>query len=327
MAKHGPIVRTGPDTLYLDGEVGWPQVFGHQSGKPEYQKPPGWFGADIDKSILMAPHETHRRQRRHLAHAFSEAALVEQQAYVLKYVNIIMDKFSQRAKDGKEVNVVDWFNFLTFDIIGELAFGDDSFGSLVRDGYHPWVRDIVDSFYDSSLLHLSYLQPLLTPVVLYRAGPGFFKRVASTQETARIKAQARIDEGEVPGRRDFMTYVTRKNRVGELGLTPEEQLTVAPVLVGAATETTASVLSGLLFFLGNNLVAAGHLQHEIRTAFASEQDVDMKTTGRLPYLVACIEEALRLYPSTVETIPRVSPGAELQGQFVPKGVSHPPSPG
>lgn len=324
MAKYGPIVRTGPNTLYVDGEVGWPQIFGHQSGKPEYQKTPGWFGADIDKSILMAPHDTHRRQRRHLSHAFSDAALLEQQAYILKYVNVIMDKFSQRAKEGKEVNIVDWFNFLTFDIIGELAFGDDSFGSLVRDGYHPWVRDIVDSFYDSSLLHLLYLQPILTPLIVFMAGSNFFKRIASTQETSKIKAQARLDEGEVPGRRDFMTYVTRKNRAGEFGMTPEEQLTVSPVLIGAATDTTAAALCGLFFLLGRNPVATGHLQHEIRTAFTSEEEVDMKTTARLPYLVACIEEAMRLYPPTVETIPRVSPGAELQGKFVPKGVS--PSP-
>ena len=47
----------------------------------------------------------------------------------------------------------------------------------------------------------------------------------------------------------------------------------------------------------------------------------MKNVAQLPYLMACIEETLRLYPPAVEVAPRVSPGAEVEGKYVPKGVS------
>lgn len=78
----------------------------------------------------------HRRQRRHVSQAFSEAALVEQQSYVLKYLDMIMDKFAEFSEQEKDVNFVDWINSMTFDVIGDLAFRE-SFGSISQDDYHP----------------------------------------------------------------------------------------------------------------------------------------------------------------------------------------------
>lgn len=34
-----------------------------------------------------------------------------------------------------------WYNYATFDIIGDLAFGSD-FGCLASSNYHPWVSII-----------------------------------------------------------------------------------------------------------------------------------------------------------------------------------------
>lgn len=64
------------------------------------------------------------------------------------------------------------------------------------------------------------------------------------------KAQACIDRGEVPSRtRDFMSYITRPGKKDQ-GMTKQEQIAIAPLLIMAGSETTATALSGFMFLLG-----------------------------------------------------------------------------
>lgn len=54
-----------------------------------------------------------------------------------RYVDKLITKMHERATAKSNVmNMVKWYNFTTFDLIGDMAFGE-SFGSLDSDGYHP----------------------------------------------------------------------------------------------------------------------------------------------------------------------------------------------
>jgi cytochrome P450 len=96
----------------------------------------------------------------------------------------------------------------------------------------------------------------------------------------------------------------------------------APLLVVAGSETTASALSGLFFYLSQTPRVKRILVEEIRSAFDDESEITMVSTNKLEYLHATLEETLRVYPPAAGTPPRASPGAEIEGKFVPKGVSH-----
>lgn len=68
-------MRTGPNNIAVDGSIGWPEVYAHRKGKAEYTKVANYFGPGGEKTLIGATtQEDHRRQRRHLAHAFSESA-------------------------------------------------------------------------------------------------------------------------------------------------------------------------------------------------------------------------------------------------------------
>ena len=86
----------------------------------------------------MADNETHARQRRALSHGFSQQALWGQEEIVQSFITKLMNNIEGFAQQRKSFNIVDWFNFMTFDVIGDLAFGE-SFGCLDKGDFHFWI--------------------------------------------------------------------------------------------------------------------------------------------------------------------------------------------
>lgn len=66
------------------------------------------------------------------------------------------------------------------------------------------------------------------------------------------------------------------------------------------------------------------LKHEVRSSFRRAADITIASVGRLPYLLACLNEGLRRYPPAVANLPRdVHEGGEMiAGGFVPENVSN-----
>lgn len=89
----------------------------------------------------------------------------------------------------------------------------------------------------------------------------------------------------------------------------------------AGGETVSTFLAGTTFFLLKNQTALKKLTAEIRGAFGSFDEIEAQTAQQLSYLQAVISEGLRIYPPGSQGFPRVSPGFELHGKFIPPGVS------
>lgn len=103
------------------------------------------------------------------------------------------------------------------------------------------------------------------------------------------------------------------------GLTRGEMDANASLFMIAGTETTATLLSGLTYQLLKKPECMQKLAAEIRSAFASSDDMTMERLAALPYFAACIKEAFRLYPPVPLGLPRITPeaGSTICGQFVP----------
>lgn len=114
--KYGPIVRVAPNGLAVDGAIGFPQIYQHKAGKPEWPKRRGFFHAHDEDGLIGGTLEVHRRLRRQLAHAFSEASMYEQEPVVKQYIDSLCDRIGEKAATGEVFDIVRWFNFTTFDV-------------------------------------------------------------------------------------------------------------------------------------------------------------------------------------------------------------------
>ncbi|KAK9425476.1 putative Isotrichodermin C-15 hydroxylase [Seiridium unicorne] len=316
--RYGPIVRISPDRLSIDGSIGWPDVFAPRGNAPEFEKTIEFYQVSERVGLFPTYKEDHRRQRRLLSHAFSSSALQEQEGYVKYYVDLLIRQLRGNMEQGKVVDMTKWYNYTTFDIIGELAFADP-FNSLANSNYHPWVALIFSSIKAGGIKMFLDHYWFLKPFILLVFGKDDIRKFIESRELAKQKTEKRLAQGVDESRKDFMTYILRHNSDNK-GMTHDEILVNCLSLIVAGSETTATALSGLTFHLTKNPEVYQRLAGEIRAAFSSEESINMTSTSQLQYLQACLEEILRIYPPAAETPPRISPGETVGGQFVPKGT-------
>jgi len=100
-------------------------------GKHELQKEMGkWmkFYRPVDNipiDITNSGREEHARLRRALSHGFSDRCMREQQPLIKGYIDLLIRRLREHGRDGTvPVDMVAWYNFTTFDVIGDLAFGE-----------------------------------------------------------------------------------------------------------------------------------------------------------------------------------------------------------
>lgn len=101
----------------------------------------------------------------------------------------------------------------------------------------------------------------------------------------------------------------------------------ANLLIGAGSETTATALSAATYLLAMNPDVLARLITEVRESFSSESQIDFVSVQKLDYMLAVLDETLRLHPpSPNANLRRVCDGGDvICGQFVPHGVSSSPS--
>ena len=66
-----------------------------------------------------------------MIHAFSDSALQAQESLVTSYCDLLIQKLYAQMESEKPVDMTAWLNFTSFDIIGDLTFGE-SFGGLEK---------------------------------------------------------------------------------------------------------------------------------------------------------------------------------------------------
>ncbi|KAH7323227.1 cytochrome P450 [Stachybotrys elegans] len=319
---YGPMVRVAPNTVLLDGSIGWPQVFGHRpKGQAEYQKYPGFYFKDSETVLVGSPTHIHRRQRKQIGPAFSEASMERQEKSVTQFIHLFLQRLSEHSADNQAVDIVNWLHITTFDIIGDLCFGE-SFHGLEGDDYHPWVLFILNAFKAEGFRRFCRDYPIMFPVLSLFAGREMMKKAEDQLEFGRTKAKARMALGAEPadGRRDLLTYMMQTPKGENKPMEESVMILNSSSITVAGAETTAIALSGFFFYMGKDTERLRILAGEIRQAFKSEDEISIKSAAHLEYLQATIEETLRIYPPATLTPTRMSPGADVDGIHMPQGV-------
>jgi len=326
--KYGPLVRyTDKHVSFISADA-WHTIYGHKNQVDRhFPKDMEAYGRDgkQQSDIIDANNDDHRRMRRVLAHAFSEKALRGQEDIVQHYVNLFIKRMHEKAALATPIDMVLWYNFTTFDLIGDLAFGK-SFSMLENGVIHPWVKMIFESVAFLSYAELVRRYPILKPVAALLTPKKLVEASKTNTKLSYETALQRVRSGDQV-REDFMSYILRNNnsdddKVRARGLTEDEIAANAEILIVAGSETTATQLSGATYNLLMNRDKYDILVAEIRGAFASENEINIGSVNNLEYLNATFSESFRMYPPVPTGLPRVVPeqGETISGYYCPENT-------
>ena len=149
--------------------------------------------------------------RRLLNHAFSESALQEQEPLITSYLDLLIQKLREQIQGptkGK-VDIARWYNFTTFDIVGDLCFGEP-FNALKNEDYNFWIANIFKGVKLATYFLVLNAFPLMaTPLF---AILGLIPSIKALQEKhenySRDRTERRLNT--VTDRRDITRWVLFK---------------------------------------------------------------------------------------------------------------------
>ncbi|CAH0057175.1 unnamed protein product [Clonostachys solani] len=320
--KYGPVIRVAPDELSFSSAVAFKEIYGHQkAGRPELVKDKKYHKFVPEPILINADREYHGTLRKFLSHGFSESALRAQEAVLQEHISMLMLRLREHGHEGQvAVDVLRWYNSFTFDIIGYLTYGQ-SFGCLATSSIHPYVELMFHFIKLASTMQTMQRLPAIIkyPYAMWAVPKDVKANVAEMKALSNAKVNYRMENP--PPIPDFMAKLVEAHREGQM--TFNQLVGNSDVLLGAGSETTATALSGLTFLLMTHPHVLNKLTRELREEFFSAEEITAVGVNKCKYLLAVIEEGLRIYPPSPATHPRYTPpgGITIDDNFVPGNMA------
>lgn len=282
-------------------------------------------------NLIACSEADHARLRKNLAPGFSEKFAARQEPILQKYIDTLFVKLDAKitgsagdsATKCADVDLVEWINYLAFDVIGDLTWGS-SFGCLEGLRYHPWVQT-VSQFKAAIIVGSLKFYPLLYRLLMAITPADALKPVMEMWKVTDEKVAERVSTANTTTRPDFVGTM-----IASRAMAQEEIEVNSMLIVAAGSESITTVITGVINYLlrEGDQRTLRELVDLLRNTFSTEKDITATRLKSVPYLDGVLMEGMRLCPTIPDAMRRQVPrsGARVAGQFVPEGmiVSIPP---
>ncbi|KAL1859770.1 hypothetical protein VTK73DRAFT_7447 [Phialemonium thermophilum] len=360
----GPVIRVAPNQLIFNEPQAVPDIYGHVAARKIVKDVFYDSMAGAHRSLVTArDHEEHGRKRRYLSNVFALRTIVEMEPVIRNNIGHLlrkMDEFCEQACDSafettkggvetKSTRVLDmrnWFNYFTLDVIADMAFGismgfvetgsDQCYGET-KEGTKYAIPSFVPMLHKGIRYSLTLAQLVdvghnklaksVTSCSRWLRKVTGMAAAVDYENFCRNHLKKRLAAGAPDRRcRDFMDRVIRDREGVDRKLPFGELMADTSNMMNAGSETTAAALCSTLWFLVSNPSCFQKLRAEIDERIRPDDPESIVPYDRIRdarYLRACIDEAMRLRPPIGYALQRlvVDPsGATIAGRHVRQGT-------
>ncbi|KAL3433276.1 cytochrome P450-domain-containing protein [Aspergillus tetrazonus] len=343
--KYGKLVRIAPRHISIADDAAIQAVYGHGNGflKSDFY--------DAFVSIRRGLFNTrdraeHTRKRKTVSHTFSAKSIGQFEQYIHHNIENLVKQLTRisnlqrNPKNGyATVDALNWFNFVAFDIIGDLAFGAP-FGMLDKGQDIAEMRKSPDSppQYVQAVEVLNRrgevsatlgCYPALKPFAKYLPDRFFRDGLEAVENLAGI-AIACVNERLKP---EVMANNTRVdllarlmegkdangNKLGRAELTAE-----ALTQLIAGSDTTSNTSCAILYYCLRTPGVIDKLHKVLDEAIPKDVEVPTHAMVKeIPYLQWVIWETMRIHSTSAMGLPREipegNPPVEISGHIFKPG--------
>ncbi|KAG0141432.1 hypothetical protein CROQUDRAFT_51696 [Cronartium quercuum f. sp. fusiforme G11] len=338
--KYGRFVRIAPDELSIADADAIQPVLGHGTGTTKSE----FYDAfvSIHRGLFNTRDRAdHTRKRKLVANTFSQQNVLEFEPYIASSITAFLNQWDRLCKLGvKEsqgwhtFDCLPWLNFLAFDIIGDLAFGEP-FGMIERGEDYAEV----EPENGGKLLHLSAAKILnvrgefsmaqgCLPSWMRRVTPyldPWYARGAASVENlagiARNRVKKRL-EGGAQDRKDLLARLHEGKDANGNPMGRDELTAEALTQLIAGSDTTSNSSCAILWWIVKHPEVHRKLLDELNRRLGSSLGaVTFDECKDLEYLNACINEALRCHSTSSIGLPRImATDVNFKGHLLKKGT-------
>ncbi|KAH9155066.1 hypothetical protein AeRB84_002925 [Aphanomyces euteiches] len=283
----------------------------------------GLIGGD---GLLSTEGDQHTHQRKMLMPHFGFNKIKDFVNIFATHAAELCDVLKRKAdQPGVTVDLYSYFTALTLDVIGVSAFGYN-FNSL--SGTSPIVEATnllfqpPSTFYEAGKVLIPTFDHWPLPrLIEERKAKKMLYQTVDDVIAAKLKAPRDVNRPV-----DIVDLMLDENAHAEHKVTAEEARTHVMTFMLAGHETTSTTLSWVFTLFAQHPHIEAMAREEARAATANGGTIGWKMLGELKYITACIQEALRLYPTISRLASRVAdkdyylPTTEGKPVFVPKGT-------
>ncbi|KAG8156893.1 hypothetical protein KVR01_013306 [Diaporthe batatas] len=323
--KYGDVVRIAPNELVFFTPEAFRDIYSpaHRGletfRKTDFQN----RGANLGGIIWEEDPVKHHQVARKLYPAFSPRSIRILEPLMHKHMDYFIQRMKEIGTREQGLNLVDWTHWLAWDTSQDISWNEETL--CMQTEKDPVALDVLISFNAfATMIQVFKRFPLLSPIKYLFAPVKKLSSLAEMESNARKSVLRRIEKrGNVP-HLDLFEYVLSDD---EKPPTNDAELrhigSVALQVMFAGFGPMADWYYFTLFILLNAPESYKILTDEIRTGsgFVNYDDINVQSTANLHYLIACLEETLRMVSNNSTGLPRYSPGAVVDGHFIPPGVS------
>lgn len=343
--QYGPVMRIQPNHVSINDDDAIQAIYGHGNGflKADFYD----AFVSIRRGLFNTRNRAeHSRKRKVVSHTFSAKSIGQFEPYIHQNLELFVRRWdglaaeaaSSKPGSSAAVDCLNWFNYIAFDVIGDLAFGAP-FGMLEAGADVAELRSSPDKppVYAPAVEILNRrgevsgtlgCMPGLIPYAKWLPDPFFSRGVTAVKELAGIaiaQVRRRLDNPPPADRKDLLARLMEgRDEKGE-PLGREELTAEALTQLIAGSDTTSNTSCALLYHVVRTPGVVAKLREELDAAIPADVDVPTFDQVRdLPYLQAVINETMRHHSTSGIGLPREippeSPGVTIRGHFFPPGT-------
>lgn len=337
---YGPVIRIAPDEVSISDPKAVDLIYGVKSSFPKTDFYDGFdFKLSPNGQIFTLRDETLHTERRKIAKPiYTSSNILEQEEFVDACLEIFDQRMTEFAKSAEAVDLGKWLWMFTFDVIGELFFGQQ-FGFMEKKHDHEGWMETIENFFPFNIARCilpNYLRSLVSIAGLFsrkvRKGIPAMRTLAEAGIEGVAKRQIQLQREE-PTRQDMLAKAFSiyeadlydEKKIPRQKMLLEDLHGEALVAIAAGSETTAIAMRAILYNILTHPHTLQCLLSELATAESenrlSRPYIRYSEALKLPYVMACCKEGMRLHPSIAHTFPRqiTGHGVKVGGTFLPAG--------
>ncbi|MCJ1306503.1 hypothetical protein MMC25_000146 [Agyrium rufum] len=283
------------------------------------------FGDDGGIFLEMDP-VRHREVAKRLSPAFSTRNVKAKEATLQKYIDLFVERMKEIGKRDEGVEMRQWADWLAMDISADMTYNRQM--NQTRDMKSSLLLAAAIKANLFLTIHaVSKKFPLLRPLIYLFLPPSVWLTMPRALKMNSEEVQSRINRR---GRIEHLDYFEQILSADAPSPTDKKQINhleqIAAQLLAAGWEPIANQFYSSIFFLLQAPKAYAALVNEIRTKFKKYEEITPNAVADMKYVHACLQETFRIHQNTSDGLPRISPGAMVDGTYVPHGFAAARSP-